>query len=115
MDLDHATSRFQRHAFWSTISGQVALGTLWCRNGEIHHPTLRFIHRWIAMSLFSRDDTRTVRQEELRLLFAIVNKFKVAPVKEMMLQWREYINFTGPISCTSLVTRIAAGIGALEN
>jgi hypothetical protein len=39
------------------------------------------MHRWIGVTLFPRDDVKIVREIELRLLFAMVNKIRVSPVK----------------------------------
>ena len=53
-DLDHSLKKFNRHKFWGEISGQVIVGKFSPRNANIRHPTLRFMHRWIAMTLFAR-------------------------------------------------------------
>ena len=68
----------------------------------------------MAITLFSRGDPSSVRNDELMLLFAAVNKIKVSPVKAMISQWISYIKMLGPISCTSLITRIADMVKALE-
>ena len=81
---------------------------------NIHHPTLRFIHQWIAMTLFARQDIRFVYHVELQILYAMLKKTKIAPVKEMFKHWLETFKASTSISCTSLVTRIAASIGALD-
>jgi hypothetical protein len=81
---------------------------------NIYHPTLRFIHRWIAMTLFARDDIRFVHHAELQLLYAILKKTRVAPVKEMFNHWIDTIKASTAISCTSLVTRIASSVDALD-
>ena len=41
-------------------------------------------------------------------------KTKIAPVKEMFKHWLETFKASTSISCTSLVTRIATNIGALD-
>ena len=50
---------------------------------NIHHPTLRFMHWWIAMTLFARQNIRFVYHVELQILYAMLKKIKIAPVKEM--------------------------------
>jgi hypothetical protein len=50
----------------------------------------------------------------MQLLYAMLKKTKVAPVKEMLIHWLETIKASTAITCTSLVTRIAANIGALD-
>ena len=71
------------------------------------------MHKWLAFSLFPRDDIRPVRNDELKILYAMVKKIKISPVKPMIAQWLENFRMTGPIECTSLITRIAANVGAL--
>ena len=94
--------------------GQVVVDKFSPRNANIQHPTLRFMHRWIAMTLFPGQGIRCIRNDELKLLFAIVKKIKVAPIIEIVNHWLETFKVTTTISCTSLVTRIATNIGALE-
>lgn len=67
------------------------------------------------MTLFPRPDTRAVRIDELKLLFAIIKQRKVSPVKFMMEQWLEIPTLSGDIECTSLVTRIATHLGLWQN
>jgi hypothetical protein len=81
---------------------------------NIHHPTLRFMHYWIAMTLFARQDIRFVCHAELQILYAMLKKIKIAPMKEMFKHWLETLKASTSISCTSLVTHIAANIGALD-
>ena len=63
---------------------------------------LRLMHKWVAITLFPRDDPRPVRNDELILLYAMVK------------QWLTIFRMTGPIECTSLVTRIASNMGILD-
>ena len=65
------------------------------------------MHKWLAITLFPRDDVRPVRNDELLILYDMVNKIKISPVQAL-------VKMTGPIECTSLITRIATRIGALE-
>ena len=73
------------------------------------------MHKWLGFSLFSRNDFRTVRIDELKLLYAMVKRRKVSPVKLMMKQWKEVFELKGDVGCTSLVTCIAQNLGLLEN
>lgn len=54
---------------------------------DIQSPTLRFMHRWIAMTLFPRPDPRMAKEDELRLLYAMVKRRNVSPIVNMMYQW----------------------------
>ena len=65
--------------------------------------------------LFPRNDFRTVRMDELKLLYAMVKRRKVSPVKFMMNQWKEVFDLKGDVRCTSLVTRLAQNLGLLRN
>ena len=56
-----------------------------------------------------------MRNDELKLLYAMVNKRKVLPVQFMMKQWKEIPKLKRDVGCTSLVTRIAKNLGLLEN
>ncbi|XP_025791789.1 uncharacterized protein LOC112872970, partial [Panicum hallii] len=84
------------------------------RCNDIQNPTLRLMHKWLAITLFPRDDVRPVRNNEFTILYAMVNKIKVSPVKSMVKQWLMNFKITGPIEGTSLVTRIASSIGILD-
>ena len=73
------------------------------------------MHKWLGFSLFPRNDFRTVRIDELKLLCAMVKRRKVSPIKFMMKQWKEVFELKGDVGCTSLVTHIAQNLGLLEN
>jgi len=47
-----------------------------------------------------------MRMDELKLLYAMVKRRNVSPVKFMMNQWKEIFELKGDAGCTSLVTRI---------
>ena len=66
------------------------------------------------MTLFARKDIRFVYHAELQILYAMLKKIKIALLKEMFKHWLETFKASTSISCTSLVTRIAANIGALD-
>ena len=48
-------------------------------------------------------------------MFAMVRKIKVATVKCMIRQWLEIIKFSAPVECSSLITRIAKGLGVVSD
>ena len=72
IDVDTAIQDFDRMKFWRKISKE--LTCYHPRANEIHHPTLRFMHKWLGFSLFPRNDFRTVRNDELKLLYAMVKR-----------------------------------------
>ena len=55
-----------------------------------------------------------MHNDELLILYAMVNKIKISPAQALVKQWLLNFKMTGPIECTSLITRIATHIGALE-
>ena len=81
---------------------------------NINRPTLRFMHQWIAMTLFTRQDIRFVYHAEMQILYAMLKKIKIAPMKEIFKHWLETFKASTSISCMSLVTRIATSTGALD-
>ena len=68
------------------------------------------------MTLFSRQDIQVVHNTKMQILYAMIKKIKIAPIKEIFKYWLELLKlFSTSISCTSLVTRIATGVGAMED
>jgi hypothetical protein len=65
------------------------------------------------MTLFARQYIRFFYHAELQILYAMLKKTKIVPVKEMFKHWLETFKASTSISYTSLVTRIATNIGAL--
>ena len=55
-----------------------------------------------------------MRNDELMILYAMVNKIRVSLAKAMVKQSLTNFRMTGPIECTSLVTRIASNMGILD-
>ena len=53
--------------------------------------------------------------DDLKLLYALVKRRKVSPIKSMMRHWLEVFSLTGDVECTSLVTRIACNLGLMDN
>ena len=55
-----------------------------------------------------------MRNDELMILYAMVNKIRVSLAKAMVKQWFPNFRMTVPIECTSLVTRIASNMVILD-
>ena len=52
----------------------------------------------------------------MKILFVMIKKIKIAPIKEIFKHWLELLKtFSTFISCTSLVTHIATGVGTMED
>ena len=113
MDVDTAIQDFDRTKLWREISKELTCYRP--RTNEIHHPTLRFMHKTLGFSLFPRNNFCTIRNDELKLLYAMIKRRKVSPIKFMMKQWKEIPELKGDVGCTSLVTHIAKNLGLLEN
>ena len=102
--------------FGKKFLDQNVVGKFQPRNMDIQHPTLRLMHRWITMTLFSRQDIRVVHNTEMQILYAMIKKIKIAPVKEIFKHWLDILKlFSTSILCTSLITRIATGVGAMKD
>src|SRR5688572_12925876 len=48
VDFDKTVCDFNHHSFWASISDQVVVGKFSPRCNEIHNPTLRLMHKWLA-------------------------------------------------------------------
>jgi len=92
------------------ISGQHVVGKFQGHFANIHHPTLRLLHKWIASSFFTRDDTHLTYDIELKLLYATLKKIKVAPVVGLVNHWLHSIKTSTAIMCTSLITFLVASV-----
>lgn len=73
------------------------------------------MHCWIGITLFPRDDVRVVKIDDMRVLYAMVHKIHVSPVKAMVAHWLSVSERKGPIEFTSLISRIADLMGVLIN
>jgi hypothetical protein len=84
------------------------------RFSDIHNPSLRFLHRWMSFTLFPTAKLCFVATPELKCLFAMVNRIKYTPVANIVDYFKNVHKMSGPIECTSMVTRIAMNLGCLE-
>ena len=69
------------------------------------------MHKWVAMTIFPRANVRTVGVDELMILYAMIKKIRVSPVRLMVEHWKGVFQRVGSVECTSLVTRIFEKIG----
>jgi hypothetical protein len=82
LDVDASLHYFDRSHFWTDISNLKS--TRKPTTNEIHHPTLRFMHKWLATTIFPKEELGTIRNEEMKLLYAMIKKkIKVSPIKLM--------------------------------
>ncbi|KAG2579232.1 hypothetical protein PVAP13_6NG245709, partial [Panicum virgatum] len=110
LSADH---QYERMSWWGTISTEPYS----VKNSiiSIHNPTLQFLAKWIAMVVHSRSDLRLCFSYELQCLYALAKKIKYSPVLSMLTHWQNMITAKTPIDITSLVTRVATYVGALNN
>jgi hypothetical protein len=81
------------------------------RFSDIHNPSLRFLHRWMSFMLFPMAELHSVTTPELKCLFAMVKRIKYTPVADIADYFKNVHKISGPIDCTSMVTRIAMNLG----
>jgi hypothetical protein len=67
-----AMRNFNKAEFSDAISGKSTS----LRFGDIHNPSLRFLHRWMSFTLFPMVELCSVATPELKCLFAMVNRIK---------------------------------------
>jgi hypothetical protein len=84
------------------------------RFNDIHNPRLRFLHRWMSFTLFPMAKLHYVTTPELKRLFSMVNRIKYTLVADIFDYFKNVHKMSGPIECTSMVTRIAMNLGCLE-
>jgi hypothetical protein len=72
LDVDASLHDFDRIHFWTDISNFKSARKP--TTNEIHHPTLRFMHKWLATTIFPKEELGTVRNKEMKLLYAMIKK-----------------------------------------
>ena len=104
--------QYDRNSWWSEISNEPVSS----KNNivSIHDPTLRFLAKWLAMVVHSHIDLRLCSLPELQYLYAMANKIRFSPVRSMLAHWQKMIMAKSPIDITSLVTRVARYVKAME-
>jgi hypothetical protein len=113
LDLDDALEDFEKHKFWTEISKHSIFNSY--RTSDIEHPTLRFFHKWLGFTFFSRDDTSKVRSADLQLMYAAIKKIKVSHVRFLLAHWLIVLTYQiGPIVVCSLVTRTASNLDMFQ-
>jgi hypothetical protein len=72
------------------------------------------MHKWIGFSLFPRPDFCTIRIDDLKLLYAMVKRRKISPIKFMMNQWKDVFELMGDVECTSFGDSHCPKFGSIE-
>jgi hypothetical protein len=99
--------KFNRLNFCNDISGKTAM----IKFIDIQNPSLRFLHRWLSFTLFPTRELHSFTVAKIKCLFAMVHRIKDTPVADIADYFKEIRTLSGPIECTSLVTRISLNIG----
>jgi hypothetical protein len=102
-----AMRKFHKDEFSDAISGKSAR----LRFSDIHNPSVRFLHRWMVFTLFPMVEKCYVTTHKLKCLFAMVKKIKYTPLADIVDYFKNMHKISGPIKCTSMVTRIAINLG----
>jgi hypothetical protein len=102
-----AMRNFNKVEFSDAISGKSTR----LRFSEIHNPCLRFLHRWMSFTLFPLVELHSTATPELKCLFAMLNRIKYTHVADIVDYFKNVHKMSGPIECTSMVTRIAMNLG----
>jgi hypothetical protein len=102
-----AMRNFNKVEFSYAISGKSAR----LRFSDIQIPSLRFLHRWMSFTLFTMVELHSVTTPEPKCLFAMVNRIMYTPVADIVDYFTNVSKISGPIECTSLITRIAMNLG----
>jgi hypothetical protein len=68
----------------------------------------------MSFMLLNMVDLHSVATPKLKCLFAMVNRIKHTPVAYIVVYFKNVPKMSGPIECTSMVTRIAMNLGCLE-
>jgi hypothetical protein len=84
------------------------------RFSDIHNPSLMLLHRWMSFTLFPKTEFHFVATPKLKCLFAMLNRIKYTPLADIVDYFKNVDKMSGPIECTSMVTRIAMNLGCLE-
>jgi hypothetical protein len=101
-----AMRNFNKVEFSDAISRKFTM----LRFSDIHNPSLRFLHRWMSFTLFPMVEMHSVTTPELKCLFAMVNWIKYTPVADIVDYFKNVHKMSGPIECTSMITRIAMNL-----
>jgi hypothetical protein len=110
MPESSAMRNFNKVEFSDAISGKSTR----LRFSDIHSPSLRFLHRWMSFMLFPKVELHFVTTPELKCLFYLLSRIKYTPVADIVDYFKNVPKMSGPIECTSMVTRIAMNLGCTK-
>jgi hypothetical protein len=81
------------------------------RFGDVHNPSLWFLHRWMSFTLFPMAELHSIATPEHKCLFAMVNRIKYTLVADIVDYFKNVHKMLGPIENTSMVTQIVMNLG----
>jgi hypothetical protein len=82
--LEQACSDSNRESFCEELFGWPVRGKLTPRCNDIPHPSRLLWHKWLAITLFPRDGVRTMRTDEMMILYAAVRRIRVSLIQAMI-------------------------------
>jgi hypothetical protein len=75
-----AMRNFNKVEFNDALSGKSTR----LRFSDIHNPSLRFLHRWMSLTLFPMVELHSVATPKLKCLFAMVNRIRYTLVADIV-------------------------------
>jgi hypothetical protein len=74
------------------------------------------MHIWLGFTLFPRDDIRSAKIDDLKLMLCMIKRVKVSPVQFMLDHWVKIFTKrkNGEIEYSSLVWRLATKLGLMD-
>jgi hypothetical protein len=113
LDLTKALKDFDTHKFWIEISNEPFFHGN--RTWDIEHPTLRFLHKWLGIAFFPRDDASKIRAIDLQLIYAAVKKIRVSPIHALVDHWLSIPDYkVGDVAICSIVTYLGFKLKLIE-
>ena len=110
-----ANIEYDRDAFWREITGQrrVSYEARSAKESRIRSPALKYLHRLMSHSLFSRKEWDVVVTiNELNILYYIVNDRKLDLFHAIAIKLRDVANkISGAIKVGGMVTTLSKYLG----
>ena len=63
---------------------------------------------------FPRNDLRNVRVDEMKIMYAMLNKTRISPIIGMIDYWLGTFQRDEYVECTTIITRLARNMGLLD-
>ena len=111
----NANVEYDRDAFWRELTGErrVMYEARSAKESRIQSPSLKYLHRLMSYSLFSRKEgDAVVTINELNILYCMVNDRKLDLCHAIAIKLRDVANkMSGAIKVGGMVTTLAKYLG----